>query len=429
MSNPCWGRAVAWFSFVALVSSAPDAATAQSVSRVGASVQEYAVDAGHSIVEFSIGFALSRVKGRFTQWKGTILYDSLDPGNSSISVVIETKSIDTGWPHRDQHLRTSDFFDVEKFPTIVFQSQRLERRDTIWIATGPLTMHGVTKTVAIPFRLGPAHGSPARDSISRNMLLTAVGAVTIARTDFGLLGGSTFNSWFNKARSATMSDSVSIDLEVEAWLSDATTLRYATVEAALQRVRANGLEAYIHRVDSLHRTLNPTDWARTYRGPDWLARVFLGSGNSRDALALTRSLTEWYPDVPSAYAMRGLALAAAGDTVGAAQQYARARRTFVPPVRDPNEPFPQDDENWYYLDHLVRSALEWKLQAQAAALAQLVADLYPDIARAHATLGRALAVSGRLDRASAEFDRAQAIDPWDTRTMEWRRRFGLKQHE
>src|SRR5690349_23113514 len=88
-------------------------------------VEEYVVDAGHSIVEFSIPFAFTRVKGRFTEWHGTVLYDRSNPARSSVTAVIDTKSIDTGWPHRDEHLRTSDFFDVERFPTIVFQSDSL----------------------------------------------------------------------------------------------------------------------------------------------------------------------------------------------------------------------------------------------------------------------------------------------------------------
>src|SRR5947209_506094 len=91
------------------------------------SLQEYAVDAGHSIVEFSVGFALARVRGRFPDSHGTILYDPEHPEQSSVSVVIETKTIDTGWPHRDEHLRTDDFFDAEKYPTISFQSRIVQR--------------------------------------------------------------------------------------------------------------------------------------------------------------------------------------------------------------------------------------------------------------------------------------------------------------
>jgi polyisoprenoid-binding protein YceI/Flp pilus assembly protein TadD len=414
MMNPRHGRKVA-LTLAMLGCLTPDVGGAQSPG-----LREYAVDVGHSIIEFSIGFAVGRVKGRFTQWRGTILYDSLDPGNSSVSVVIETKSIDTGWPHRDQHLRTSDFFDVEKFPAIVFQSHHLVRKDSVWMAVGPLTMHGITKSVAIPFRfLG---GAPARDSVSKNMILMAVGALRLARADFGVLGGSTYNSWFDKARSATMSDSIDVTLEVQGWLSDATTLRSA-VAPAIQRIRANGVESQVRRIDSLRAALKPSDWPNVYRGQELIVRAFLASGDTRTALALSRLLTEWFPAIPSAYAMRGLVLAAAGDSAAAARQYARAKQLFVAPVRDPNDPFPQDDGNWWYLDHLVRSAIEWKLTSQAAQLAQLVADLYPDVARAHATLGRALASSGQMQRATVAFDRAQAVDPWDTRTTEWRRRF------
>src|SRR5690348_17788416 len=105
-------------------------------------LEEYVVDAGHSIVEFSVPFAFTRVKGRFNEWRGTILYDRSNPGRSSVSVVIDARSIDTGWPHRDEHLRTSDFFDVERFPTIVFQSDSLRAVPNGWIMDGRLTMHG-----------------------------------------------------------------------------------------------------------------------------------------------------------------------------------------------------------------------------------------------------------------------------------------------
>ena len=133
---------------------APALIQAQTALTVNAPrLQEYRLDAGHSIIEFSIGFAFSRIKGRFTNANGNIVYDTVDPSKSSITVVIESKSIDTGWPHRDEHLRTADFFDVERYPTIVFQSERLTQTASGWRADGKLTMKGVTKEVSIPFRL------------------------------------------------------------------------------------------------------------------------------------------------------------------------------------------------------------------------------------------------------------------------------------
>src|SRR6185503_11697135 len=148
-------------------------------------VQEYRIDAGHTIVEFSVGFGLMRVKGRFPQTHGTILYDPVAPERSTVSVVIESNSIDIGWPHRDEHLRSDDFFDVEQYPTITFRSDRIERTGESWIATGPLTMHGVTKSVAIPFRL---IAPPARSAVSGWMQIYLIGGppLRLARRDFGI---------------------------------------------------------------------------------------------------------------------------------------------------------------------------------------------------------------------------------------------------
>src|SRR5262245_48920344 len=124
---------------VAGLASASGAQTPRASRSAPHTLREYTVDFGHSIVEFSIPFAFSRVKGRFTNAKGTILYDEANPANSSVTMVIEAKSIDTGWPHRDEHLRTDDFFDVDKYPTIVFQSERVTRNGDGWVADGQLT--------------------------------------------------------------------------------------------------------------------------------------------------------------------------------------------------------------------------------------------------------------------------------------------------
>src|SRR5678815_1210655 len=117
---------------VALLSFAPVVADAQQ--KLGA-LQQYQLDAGHSIFEFSIGFAFTHVKGRFTDPKGSIIYDPATPENSSVTVVAPSKSLDTGWGNRDRHLKTSDFFDVEKYPTVMFQSTRLRRNGQDWLCS------------------------------------------------------------------------------------------------------------------------------------------------------------------------------------------------------------------------------------------------------------------------------------------------------
>jgi polyisoprenoid-binding protein YceI len=226
-------------------------------------LHEYTVDFGHSIVEFSIGFAFSRVKGRFTAAKGTILYDNAQPANSTVTMVIETKSIDTGWPHRDEHLRTDDFFDVEKYPTIVFQSERLTPRGDGWMAEGRLTMHGVTRPITIRFRFPRP---PTRSPQSGWMNINVEGAARIARADFGIVGGSTHNSWFNKARAATMADSVDISLEIGGYRADAASQRSAPVEAVLEQIRSAGVQPQIDRLTEAKRTRGENEFASLVTG-------------------------------------------------------------------------------------------------------------------------------------------------------------------
>src|SRR5262245_12469491 len=115
----------------------------------------YAIDNNHSTVGFSVPIfgGLSQVTGKFTDFAITLNNDEKDTTKSSVNVVIKATSINTGIEGRDRHLRNPDFFDVEKFPEITFQSQRIEKKGKQFIAHGPLTMHGVTKEIALPFTI------------------------------------------------------------------------------------------------------------------------------------------------------------------------------------------------------------------------------------------------------------------------------------
>ena len=405
---------------VALISASVVAAQPpRAASTTALPLREYAVDFGHSIVEFSIGFAFSRVKGRFTNAKGTILYDEAHPANSSVTMMIEANTIDTGWPHRDEHLRTDDFFDVEKYPTIVFQSDRLTPNGDGWVAGGRLTMHGVTKSIAIPFRFPRP---PTRSPESGWMVINADGAVRLARADFGIVGGSTHNSWFNKARAATMADSVDISLEIEAYMPDATSQRPPAVEAALDRVRSNGVQSQIDRLAEAKRTRASGDFAGLISGGDLVTRGLIASGRIADAVALSRGVAELFPTEPRAAAVHALALSISGDARGAAQEYGRMKHVFRPPAVDPNERFPQVDETWYQLDQLARTTIEWRLASHGVMLARTIAELYPETARAHTTLGVLLAETGNASGAESAYVKALDVDGRETRALEWRRR-------
>jgi len=141
-----------------------------------------------------------------------------------------------------------------------------------------------------------------------------------------------------------------------------------------------------------------------------------------DAVKLSRALTEFWPASASVHAFHAFALAVSGDERTAASHYAKAKEVFTPPVRDPNEKFPQDDEHWYYLDQMARTAVELGYVSQAVSLARTAAELYPATARAHTRYGMALAARGDARGAAAAYARALSVDPNETRAMEWRRR-------
>ena len=117
----------------------------------------WAIDPVHSNVSFGIKhLGLALIRGRFDEFAGTIVADAANPEKSSVQVTIKTASIDTGVKMRDDHLRNPDFLDAEKYPDITFKSKRVEKAQEGFVAHGTLTMHGVSREIALPFRVaGP----------------------------------------------------------------------------------------------------------------------------------------------------------------------------------------------------------------------------------------------------------------------------------
>ena len=154
-----------------------------AVAQDGSS-RPYPIDNGHSTVGFSVPIlgGLSQVIGKFTDFAITINNDEKDITKSNVSVVIKATSINTGIEGRDRHLRTADFFDVEKFPEITFKSERIEKKGKQFIAHGPLTMHGVTKPIALPFTVTGTFTNPTNKKISVGYSAKMV----LNRRDFGI---------------------------------------------------------------------------------------------------------------------------------------------------------------------------------------------------------------------------------------------------
>jgi polyisoprenoid-binding protein YceI len=142
---------------------------------------EFKIDPNHSSVNFAVGhMTVSTVLGRFTAFEGKITYDDKDVTKSSVSVTIKTTSVNTDVPPRDNDLRSPNYFDVEKFPEITFQSKSIEKKGNDFVMHGTLTIHGVARDVDMPFEMKGPVETP------RGKVLGAHGSLTVKREDFGV---------------------------------------------------------------------------------------------------------------------------------------------------------------------------------------------------------------------------------------------------
>ena len=142
----------------------------------------FTIDPSHSEATFQVRHLLTKVRGHFGAFSGTITYDEAAPASSSVAVTIQSASIDTNEPNRDTHLRSDDFFAVETYPTLGFTSTQIvpaggDRFDV----TGDLTIRGVTRRVTVPVSLLGTATDPWG-----NEKLGFETEFTINRKDFGL---------------------------------------------------------------------------------------------------------------------------------------------------------------------------------------------------------------------------------------------------
>ena len=146
--------------------------------------EKWSFDIVHSSINFTVRhMVVSKVRGRFTKWDGTLTMDERDPSGGSVEVVIDAASVDTGVDQRDTHLRSADFFDVEHFPTLTFRSTRVEKAGAGALkVAGELTMHGVTRPVVLDVEYAGSAKDPwggVRAGFSAR--------ASLDRKDFGLL--------------------------------------------------------------------------------------------------------------------------------------------------------------------------------------------------------------------------------------------------
>ncbi len=168
----------------------------------------YNFDKAHSFIGFKVRhMGLIEVPGFFRDFTGEVNFDSSDVSKSSVTFKAMTTSVDTGVAGRDKHLRTADFFEVEKYPEMTFKSTKVEKKGKGWVVTGDLTMKGVTKSVTIPFQI--VGWLPASERAGMKMGIA--GETMINRRDFGVNWGSNLPSGI-----PVVSDEVKVVLQIEA---------------------------------------------------------------------------------------------------------------------------------------------------------------------------------------------------------------------
>jgi len=166
----------------------------------------YNVDRAHSEASFQIRHILTKVRGTFRDFAGTINLDKAKPENSSVEFIIQATSVDTGIQKRDDDLRSPNFFDVAKYPEIVFKSTKVvPKGNNKFDVTGDFTMHGVTKSITLPVTfLGE----------EKFMNGTKAGfetALTLKRSDYGLVWNKTLETG-----GVLVGDEVEIAINIEA---------------------------------------------------------------------------------------------------------------------------------------------------------------------------------------------------------------------
>jgi polyisoprenoid-binding protein YceI len=166
------------------------------------------IDPVHSVAEFKVKhMMISNVKGQFTVVKGILALDENTPTNSLIEATIDAASINTCEPDRDAHLKSADFLDAEKFPTLSFKSTRISQvRDGELAVAADLTIHGVTRNVVFAVE-GPT--AAAKDPWGNTRIGVSASA-KISRKDFGL----TWNAALETG-GFLVGDDVTITLDVQ----------------------------------------------------------------------------------------------------------------------------------------------------------------------------------------------------------------------
>jgi polyisoprenoid-binding protein YceI len=172
-----------------------------------AEVSTWTIDPSHAHSSFTVRhLVISNVRGEFGKTTGTVKLDEKDHTKSSVEATIDAKTINTREAKRDEHLRSADFFDVAKYPTITFKSTKVEKKgEGKYAVTGDLTMRGVTRPVVLDV-VGPTPEIKDPTGAARRGFAAST---EVDRKDFGLVWNKTVEA------GPVVGDKVKIEIEAE----------------------------------------------------------------------------------------------------------------------------------------------------------------------------------------------------------------------
>jgi polyisoprenoid-binding protein YceI len=172
-----------------------------------AAADTFTIDKGHSEAAFQVRHMVTKVRGRFTDFEGTIQVDPKSPETSSVRFSVKTASLTSENEGRDKHLRSADFFDVEKYPTLTFTSTTIRKvGDDRYDVTGVLELRGMKKQIVVPVTFLGFVKTPWGGEVAG-----FEAALTLHRKDFGMV--------WNKALDnggVLVGDDVAVTINIEA---------------------------------------------------------------------------------------------------------------------------------------------------------------------------------------------------------------------
>ncbi|HEX2570023.1 MAG TPA: YceI family protein [Polyangia bacterium] len=172
-----------------------------------AHAESWDIDSSHSRAQFAVRhLMISNVRGDLGKVTGTINWDAKNPAAAAVNATVDVAGVNTQDPKRDEHLRSPDFFDTAKYPTITFKSKRVEKAGGKLKLVGDLTLHGVTKEVALD-----VEGPTAEIKDPWGLIRAGANATgKISRKDFGLSWNKTLDTG-----GVAVGDEVAVTLDIE----------------------------------------------------------------------------------------------------------------------------------------------------------------------------------------------------------------------